>query len=95
VICEVCTVLEAEPDDCLCVTCRVEVTAATSVIHDPVENLLSGHQRLLVPQFTMCLCGVVFEGPAFYRRHVAELIYAELGLPGPVPWTPASDRIEG
>ncbi len=94
-VCPICEVMPVdEVDDPLCPVCRIEFTAASQIVRDPVEQLLSRHQRLMTTEFVMCLCGEPFEGPALYRRHVAELIRTALGLDPPAPWTPASDEIE-
>jgi hypothetical protein len=64
---------------------------------DPVEIILSQHQRLPFStadqQFCMCHDDFV-GGPALHRRHVAALIYEALGLDGPQPWDAENGRTE-
>lgn len=92
-LCALCEVLPKDGDDALCVTCRIEVTEASEVVHDPVVLVLNSHQRVLTDEFVLCLCDESFDAPDPYRRHVATLVYEALGLPGPIPNTPASDEI--
>ncbi len=71
-ICELCEMLPQQDDDPLCTVCRAGVEVESVVV---------------------CLCNsdetrAVFEGPAIHRRHVAELVYGLLGLPGPAPHEP-------
>lgn len=98
-VCELCEKAPAEPDDCFCHLCRIEVTAMSEIVHDPVLIALSHHQHVCFlsnMDRTMCRCGVRFEGgPAYHREHLAAVIYEALGLPGPIPNTPASDEIGG
>jgi hypothetical protein len=92
-ICERCEKMPAEPGDCFCVPCRVEVLAMSQTVHDPVEHVLSRHQHLcglVSDERVMCMCCEMFDGPAYHRRHVAEKVYEALGLDEPMPWTPSA-----
>lgn len=93
-LCELCNRAPVKPDDCFCVTCRIEVTAITETVNDPVAIILSRHQHLCAlsnGDSTMCMCGEEFPGgPGYHRQHVATLIYRVLGLVGPLPNTPAA-----
>lgn len=89
-LCVMCETAAADWPDCMCKPCRAEVEAITDEVPDTVERLLSTHARmepLCTEDRTMCRCGLSFSGgPGYHRRHVAELIYAELGVVGPRAW---------
>ena len=75
--------------DIACEPCRAEVQGRSDIVADPIERLLSTHQRAAVStiDYQVCACGATFRsGPGLHRRHVAELIYETLGVEGPVPW---------
>lgn len=79
------------PDDIMCQPCRDAVSATSDQVTDPVERVLSVHARfeaLCSEDHTICRCTAKFEGgPAYHRRHVAEMVYDALGIEGPSPWT--------
>lgn len=90
-ICELCEVARAEPGDCFCIACRVEVLAMLETVNDPVEITLNRHWKmepLSNMDSTLCRCGERFDGgPGIHRRHLAEKIYEALGLDEPMPHT--------
>jgi hypothetical protein len=89
-ICVVCEKAPVAPEDVMCAACRAVYEGRTSEITDPVEQTLSAHLAIIRhPSYTfqLCLCGWSIQGgPPYHRRHVAEHVYAALGLPGPAPW---------
>jgi hypothetical protein len=89
--CELCEEAPADGDDPFCALCRIEITAMSQVISDPVELILSAHRDLICGDgWTTCLCGErIAGGPAHFRRHVAVLIRDALGLSPPAAWVPA------
>lgn len=93
-LCENAPAEPAEPGDCFCVPCRIEVTAMSEIIHSPVEIVLHRHWKmepLSNDESTMCRCGLRFDGgPGIHRRHLAEEIHKALGLDEPMPHTPAA-----
>ncbi len=93
-ICELCEHRAADYPDCFCVTCRIEVTAMSEIVNDPILRILSQHQHVCFLSdldSTLCRCGQRFEGgPHYHRQHLAELIYDTLELVGPLPNTPAA-----
>lgn len=89
--CEICEVEGPDVDEGgVCPDCRAFIDATSSQYSDPVEVVLSRHWTmtpLCTPDHQLCRCGwSIDSGPAYHRRHVAEMIYEALGLPGPVPW---------
>lgn len=96
-VCELCEKAPKDGDDIFCALCRIECEAMMMVVPDVVEHVLSAHQHLCAlsgMDSTMCLCGTTFKGgPAFHRRHVAELIHEALELDPPLPWYPAALEI--
>lgn len=73
-----------QPGDFLCEGCRAVVEENMETMHDPVEIVLNDHQMIRLPDYRrLCVCGDVFETPADYRRHVADLIYQSLGVVRP------------
>lgn len=97
-VCELCQALAPDKDDIFCVPCRVEITAMCETVHDPIAIVLNHHAHVCFLSDidkTLCRCGERFDGgPGYHRMHVAEKVYKALGLPGPVPNTPASDEIQ-
>lgn len=90
-LCDLCEKTPAEPGDCFCVQCRIEVSAMLVTVNSPVERVLSQHWKmepLSSNESTLCRCGERFDGgPGFHRRHLAEKIHEALGLDPPLPWT--------
>lgn len=89
-ICQLCETAPAAPPDCFCAPCRQWVTDSSSEVTDPVERVLNEHWTmtpLCDADHQFCRCGWSIDGgPGYHRRHVAEHIYAALGVDGPAPW---------
>lgn len=97
-LCGLCEKVPPEPGDCFCVPCRVETIASAETVNDPVAIVLNHHTHVCFfsnIDSTLCRCGERFDGgPGYHRMHIAAKVYEALGLPGPLPNTPASDDIE-
>lgn len=88
--CQLCHDAAPVEGDIFCAECRQRITDSSDQITDPLEPVLSAHfpmAPLSSDTSTMCRCGERFDsGPAVHRRHLAQMIYEALGLPGPTGW---------
>lgn len=88
--CSLCEVESLAWPDVMCGACREQTNRITDTVTDPVEPVLSHHMPVPLlsdEDGTMCRCGQRFDGgPAVHRRHLAEMVYRALGIPGPSGW---------